>query len=71
MGGERNWSDKVDSVFERLIAAGVITPPAEDGDPLENCPAIRLSAGAGTGLIDDERGERQLGSAGSLPRVSR
>jgi hypothetical protein len=31
------------SQFEALIASGVITPPVEDGDPLEDCPEIRLA----------------------------
>jgi antitoxin (DNA-binding transcriptional repressor) of toxin-antitoxin stability system len=36
------------SELERLVAAGVITPPAEGHDPLENCPNIRLSPGTAT-----------------------
>lgn len=45
------------SQFEQLIASGVITPPAEDGDPLEGCPEIRLPAGTANALIDGDRGE--------------
>jgi prevent-host-death family protein len=30
------------SEFDRLVACGTITPPIEDGDPLEGCPEIRL-----------------------------
>lgn len=45
------------SQFERLIAAGGITPPAEDGDPLEGCPEIRLPRGTAAALIDSDRGE--------------
>ena len=45
------------SRFERMIAAGVITPPVEDGDPLENCPTISLPAGTATALIKQDRGE--------------
>jgi hypothetical protein len=45
------------SQFEALIASGVITPPVEDGDPLENCPEIRLPAGTAAALIDSDRGE--------------
>lgn len=43
--------------FERLIAAGVITPPAESGDPLEGCPEIRLPKGTAALLIDNDRDE--------------
>jgi antitoxin (DNA-binding transcriptional repressor) of toxin-antitoxin stability system len=49
----RSYSDGL----ERLVAAGVITPPAEDRDPLENCPNIRLAPGTATSLIDSDRGE--------------
>ena len=43
--------------LERLVVSGVITPPAEDGDPLEDCPEIRLAHGTATGLIDSDRDE--------------
>jgi len=43
--------------FARLIASGVITPPVEDGDPLEGCPEIRLPRGTASALIDCDRGE--------------
>ena len=46
------------SEFERLLASGVITPPAEGGDPLEDCPDIRLAPGTATALIDSDRDER-------------
>lgn len=45
------------SHFDRLIASGVITPPAEDGDPLEGCPEICLPPGTAAALIDADRGE--------------
>lgn len=45
------------SQFDRLIASGVITPPGESGDPLEDCPEIRLSPGTATALIDSDRDE--------------
>jgi prevent-host-death family protein len=45
------------SQFERLVASGVITPPVEDGDPLEDCPEIRLPPGTAAALIDSDRGE--------------
>ena len=43
--------------FQRLVAAGVITPPAEDGDPLDDCSDIRLAPGTATALIDSDRDE--------------
>lgn len=43
--------------FDRLVASGVITPPAEDGDPLEGCPPIRLPRGTAIALIDRDRDE--------------
>jgi len=45
------------SQFERLVASGTITPPAENGDPLEDCPKIRLPRGTATALIDSDRDE--------------
>lgn len=45
------------SQFDQLIAAGVITPPVEDGDPLEDCPEIGLSPGTAAALIDLDRDE--------------
>lgn len=44
--------------FERLAASGAITPPVEDGDPLEGGPEIRLAPGTATALIDSDREER-------------
>lgn len=46
------------SEFDRLVASGVITPPSEEGDPLEDCPEIRLAPGTATALIDSDRDER-------------
>src|SRR6476619_3777866 len=45
------------SQFDLLVASGAITPPIEDGDPLEDCPEIRLPAGTAAALIDSDRGE--------------
>ncbi len=45
------------SQFDRMIASGVITPPVEEGDPLEDCPKIGLPAGTATALIDQDRDE--------------
>jgi prevent-host-death family protein len=45
------------SQFDRMIASGVITPPVEDGDPLEGCPKISLPAGTAAALIEQDRDE--------------
>lgn len=45
------------SQFDRLIASGVITPPDEAGEPLENCSDIRLPPGTASALIDWDRDE--------------
>jgi prevent-host-death family protein len=45
------------SRFDELVAAGVIRPALEDGDPLEGWPDIRLPRGTAAQLIDDDRGE--------------
>ena len=45
------------SQFDQLIASGVITPPVEAGDPLEDCPEIRLPPGSAAALIDSDRDE--------------
>ena len=45
------------SRFDDLIATGVIRPPVEAGDPLENWPDIRLPRGTAAHLIDSDRGE--------------
>ena len=52
-GGQRRRS----SQFDQLVASGVITPPVENGDPLEDCPEIRLPPGTASALIDSDRGE--------------
>ena len=43
--------------FEDLVAAGIIRPPVEQGDPLEGWPDIRLPRGTAAALIDNDRGE--------------
>ncbi len=43
--------------FEALVAAGVIRPPVEAGDPTEDWPDIRLPRGTAAELIDADRGE--------------
>lgn len=45
------------SRFEELVAAGVIRPPLEAGDPTEDWPDIRLPRGTAAELIDADRGE--------------
>lgn len=45
------------SRFDELIAAGVIRPPLEAGDPTEDWPDIRLPPGTAAELIDADRGE--------------
>jgi len=43
--------------YEKLIAAGVIRPALEPGDPLEDWPDIRLPRGTAAQLIDSDRGD--------------
>ena len=43
--------------FDELVAAGVIRPAIEAGDPLEGWPDIRLPPGTAAELIDSDRGE--------------
>lgn len=45
------------SRWEELIAAGVLRPPVEGGDPFEDWPDIRLPPGTAAQLIDEDRGE--------------
>jgi len=45
------------SRFDELVAAGVIRPALEAGDPLEGWPDIRLPPGTAAQLVDDDRGE--------------
>ena len=45
------------SRFDELVAAGVIRPPMEAGDPTEDWPDIRLPRGTAAALIDADRGE--------------
>ena len=43
--------------YDQLVAAGVIRPAVEAGDPLEGWPEIRLPRGTAAALIDSDRGE--------------
>jgi antitoxin (DNA-binding transcriptional repressor) of toxin-antitoxin stability system len=45
------------SRWDQLIAAGILHPPVEPGDPFEDWPDIRLPAGTAAALIDADRGE--------------
>ena len=45
------------SRFDELVAEGVIRPPLESGDPLEDWPDIRLPRGTAAELIDSDRGD--------------
>jgi antitoxin (DNA-binding transcriptional repressor) of toxin-antitoxin stability system len=45
------------SRWDELIAAGILHPPAEAGDPFEDWPDIRLPPGTAAELIDSDRGE--------------
>ena len=42
---------------DELIAAGILHPPAEAGDPFEDWPDISLPPGTAAELIDSDRGE--------------
>ena len=39
--------------FDALVAAGIIWPPVEQGDPFEDWPDIRLSRGTAQRLVDE------------------
>jgi antitoxin (DNA-binding transcriptional repressor) of toxin-antitoxin stability system len=43
--------------FDDLVAAGVIRPPADAGDPLADWVSLGLPAGTAQALIDEDRGE--------------
>ena len=45
------------SRWDELIAAGLLHPPVEAGDPFEGWPDIRLPGGTAAELIDSDRGE--------------
>jgi prevent-host-death family protein len=50
-------SGRAGSRWDELIAAGVLRPPVESGDPFEDWPDIRLPAGTAADLVDSDRGE--------------
>ena len=43
--------------WDELIAAGVLHPPIEAGQPFDDWPDIRLPRGTAAALIDIDRGE--------------
>jgi prevent-host-death family protein len=43
--------------LDQLVAAGIVRPPRESGDPLEDWPDLDLPAGTASRLIDGDRGE--------------
>ena len=45
------------SRWDKLIAAGILHPSVETGDPFEDWPDIRLPPGTAAELIDADRGE--------------
>jgi antitoxin (DNA-binding transcriptional repressor) of toxin-antitoxin stability system len=45
------------SQWDELVAAGILHPPMEEGDPFEDWPDIRLPPGTAAELIDSDRGE--------------
>ena len=45
------------SRLDELVASGVIRPPVEAGDLLEDWPDIRLPRGTAAGLVNSDRGE--------------
>jgi len=46
-----------DSPYEELLAAGLVRPPAEEGDPLGDWTSIRLPRGTAARLINEDRGD--------------
>jgi prevent-host-death family protein len=54
-GGSRSLRG---SRWDELIAAGVLRPPLEAGDPFEDWPDIRLPRGTAAALVEADRGER-------------
>lgn len=45
------------SRYRELVAAGVIRPALEGGDPLADLPSLRLPRGSAAALINEDRGE--------------
>ncbi len=45
------------SRYAELVAAGIIRPPLERGDPLAALPSLRLPRGTAAALVNEDRGE--------------
>ena len=45
------------SRWDELMAAGILHPPQETGDPFEERPDLRLPRGTTADLIDSDRGD--------------
>ena len=45
------------SRYAELVAAGLIRPPLERGDPLAALPSLRLPRGTAAALVNEDRGE--------------
>lgn len=43
---------------EELVAAGLVRPALEPGDPLADLPVLRLPRGTAAALVDADRGDR-------------
>ena len=56
-GGHGVPHDEVKRRFDELVAAGLIRPPQEQGDPFEDWPDVRLPRGTAKRLIDEDRGD--------------
>jgi prevent-host-death family protein len=46
------------SRYDALLAAGLIRPALEEGDPLADLPALALPRGTSAALVDEDRAER-------------
>ena len=45
------------SRYDDLVAAGLVRPAVEPGDPLADWPDLRLAAGTAASLIEADRGK--------------
>ncbi len=45
------------SGYDELVAAGIIRPALESGDPIAGWPDVQLPPGTAAALIDSDRGE--------------
>lgn len=54
----RGGTPTAGSRYHALLAAGVIRPALERGDPLADLPKLRLPVGTAATLIAEDRGDR-------------